>query len=1292
MSAAVERKESLRSSGPEKPSIMKVVSLVDLNGVIGASASLLGRRQALAALERACNSMKAELEHIQFEKLDFGELIVLDHFYNADVAIVDISVQVQQSALFYHIGVRESMGMTDNFVLFYDTDPDITSVLKLSCNFKDNFLPYTLDETDEAVLTDISGIKIISDKMPRCKLWSKLRKGLKEIERDTCAHLKEKFIADLRKAREAYKGEDLRKTLKAMRTRLDDPLLLSVDVVMNMLISYREIQDYDAMVSLVEDLDSLPNNKITNSVGIKHLHAFALNRRNRKGDRDKALDVILEAIESNLDQPVPDMLCLCGRIYKDKFVESDYTDSDSRDQAIDWYRKGFDVQPNEYAGINLATLLVISGKDFASSSELKRIGLTLNNLIGRKGSLPSLKDYWDVATFFEISVLAEEFGKASQAAECMFKLEPPIWYLKSTVGNISLIDNFRKPPGDIEPSLDRQLFNFWMEFFMEATKPDFTGVLYPVLVLEPNKVFMPSYLQLNKDNEEQSIRLWHLFPNQDGKTPHDWLFTAESIKSVSLYKRDCRAVFLYVQQNSDDFQVYFSSESQRQMFYEDVLEIISEHEGAYPDLDDVDYTSGPVQFEYEYDENSCRVTLGRGTYGTVFAARELNTQVRIAVKEVPDNKIQDHQPLHEEIKLHSRLHHKNIVKYLGSLSEDGYFKILMEQVPGGSLSQLLRSMWGPLKDSETTIAYYTTQILEGIKYLHDNKIVHRDIKGDNVLVNTYSGILKISDFGTSKRLTNLNLSAETFTGTLQYMAPEVIDKGARGYGPPADIWSLGCTVVEMATGKPPFIELGSPEAAMFKVGFYKAHPEIPESMSDKVKAFLLRCFEPDPDKRATAAMLLEDPFLKDLMKKKKKHKVHPDFGRSVSVPAGVVPLSPDRDLDNGLRSPDTEGIPSSSSSQNLQHYQAQMSTTSSVMTPTTPTTPEIGERTRTGSFGSTKRGFYLLRKDSERRLTLAQILTKDEDVICDQWLEFLMRDTNITEPKLSKSHLKVMLAGLSEFVKDQNKENLIKGINSVKEDVDFDMAAVNEIQMCLYVFQETVQSILRQQNIQPHWIFALDNFLRNAVQNAIIILSPELGAHIGGANQGASAAAAPPPYHQEEKSSTSGVSTIDSAKSQHIVTGYDNNVVNHLQDQIRALQDENKRLLEQLVQSQQAYQELLKSNLEEKQLLTEHFRLVARAAGDMTDGPSLIVSPSMARRLSIQADDDLVRWLQQLHIDEQTVQKFVDEEYDLETVKEDMTRDDLRRLGIRGGVQLRIWRAIQGYRNNRKRDHSETQV
>ncbi|CAM1309222.1 MAP3K15 (predicted) [Pycnogonum litorale] len=1320
----------------DKPK-MGVVCVIDLVMVEGLS----NRKQAFDEVSRACRNCNATLHRVQFEKLDFGETNVLELFYNADVAIVDLSVQVQQRTLVHQLSVRESFKMKQNVIMCYDTDDQSIISLKLLYSSNDyTFLCYRV-MNNQVILRDQnlrSGRNLLApDDVGfqvdlKMTLYNKLKKILQEVEIQSKAHMKEKFLQDLRKARETHTGNELAAVLHNLRKRLDDPHILSPDVVLNMLISFREIQDYHAMVKLVDDLNTIPNVKFMSTHAVQFHYAFALNRRHQDGDRERALDVIVKLLEKK-DNHIPDILCLCGRIYKDKFVESVHEDEDALEKAIHWYRKGFEVQPNEYAGINLATLLVVAGNEFSKCEELKKIGMVLSKLIGKKGSLESLQDYWDVATFFEISVLAEDYGKAIQAAECMFKLKPPMWYLQSTIGNITLINRFRKKPEGMERSPDDLIFSFWVDYLVAASSDKAEDVIrFPILILEPNRIYMPSYVTVNLGAEEQSVQINNLclrclqnqrkvsFDQQHQCTQlHEWLFLGSNIRSVSLYKRDDRCLFLYVHQNSDDFQTFFPSTALRQKFYDLLIQMNTDEDGIILlDLDS-DSSVQPIQYEYEKDESNKQIILGKGTYGVVYAARDLNTQVRIAIKEVPEKNIGDVQPLHEEIKLHSQLHHRNIVQYHGSVSEGGYFKIFMEQVPGGSLSQLLRLKWGPLKDNESVIRFYTKQILEGLKYLHDQRIVHRDIKGDNVLINTYNGDLKISDFGTSKRLAAMRPNTETFTGTLQYMAPEVIDKGQRGYGAPADIWSLGCTVVEMACGHPPFVELESPQAAMFKVGFYKIHPEIPESMSESMRNFMLACFEIDPDKRATAAELLNHPIFSESSRKKKSSSarlsITPDFNRSVSVPADKMEKRQEKIArfastgDDGLTYLSTKSSPVNSFSRSASSNLCSTGTSDSV----------IDEKTSSGAMGVSnaarhqirrqsssgplspqsdttlttehdQTGFYFVKKSSQRRTTLLKILTEDEDNICKIWFNLLTKKINSLV--LDEEMLLILLKSLREYISEENKKSITHAIGILKGEYDSEVTAINELKLSLLTIQEAVNSVLRNHSIKPHWVFALDNLVRNAADEAINILSPDETLN------------AEERHAQEEERSTSGVDTVNSLKScnddgDSKLAMLRNRVCQELQQKVSTLEDEKLRLLQAIVQLEQDHNDLLQKHLQQKkqdmQLLEKRQKLLSSDDGALANtmsnssyGSSTISCQSVvtdavcgASSTSVfvtppAADPKLLAWLQKLSIDEDCINRFVVEDFKFDDIIHFMTRQDLRRLNLRGGVELKLWRAI----------------
>ncbi|KAL5538346.1 hypothetical protein UlMin_045716 [Ulmus minor] len=258
--------------------------------------------------------------------------------------------------------------------------------------------------------------------------------------------------------------------------------------------------------------------------------------------------------------------------------------------------------------------------------------------------------------------------------------------------------------------------------------------------------------------------------------------------------------------------------------------------------------------------------IGCGAFVSVYLSMNLDSGELIAVKQVltaattasKKKKAQARiKELEEEVKLLKNLNHPNIVGYLGTLRDEETVNILLEYVPGGSISSLLGKFGAFM---EAVIRTYTKQLLLGLEYLHRNGIMHRDIKGANILVDA-KGCIKLADFGASKQVVELATmtGAKSTRGTPYWMAPEVILQTGHTFS--ADIWSVGCTVIEMATGKPPWSQQYQEVAALFYVGTTKSHPPNPEHISAEAKDFLLQCFQEEPNLRPAASELLQHPFV-----------------------------------------------------------------------------------------------------------------------------------------------------------------------------------------------------------------------------------------------------------------------------------------------------------------------------------------------------------------------------------------------------------------------------------------------
>ncbi|VAI07506.1 unnamed protein product [Triticum turgidum subsp. durum] len=273
------------------------------------------------------------------------------------------------------------------------------------------------------------------------------------------------------------------------------------------------------------------------------------------------------------------------------------------------------------------------------------------------------------------------------------------------------------------------------------------------------------------------------------------------------------------------------------------------------------YISPNGRFKRKIRSWSRGVLLGSGSFGTVYEGIS-DEGVFFAVKEVSlhdqgSNAQQCIFQLEQEIALLSQFEHENIVHYFGTDKEDSKLYIFLELVTQGSLV----SLYQKYRLRDTHVSAYTRQILNGLNYLHERNIVHRDIKCANILVHA-NGSVKLADFGLAKQTSKLNV-LKSCKGTVYWMAPEVVNP-KKTYGPAADIWSLGCTVLEMLTRQLPYPDLEWTQA-LYRIGKGEP-PAIPSGLSKEARDFISQCVKPNPEDRPSASKLLDHPFVNRSMR------------------------------------------------------------------------------------------------------------------------------------------------------------------------------------------------------------------------------------------------------------------------------------------------------------------------------------------------------------------------------------------------------------------------------------------
>uniref|UniRef100_A0A673KQW8 non-specific serine/threonine protein kinase n=1 Tax=Sinocyclocheilus rhinocerous TaxID=307959 RepID=A0A673KQW8_9TELE len=262
--------------------------------------------------------------------------------------------------------------------------------------------------------------------------------------------------------------------------------------------------------------------------------------------------------------------------------------------------------------------------------------------------------------------------------------------------------------------------------------------------------------------------------------------------------------------------------------------------------------------------------VGNGTYGQVYKGRHVKTGQLAAIK-VMDVTEEEEDEIKLEINmLKAHSHHRNIATYYGAFvkkspaGQDDQLWLVMEYCGAGSVTDLLKKTKGNCL-KEDWIAYICREVLRGLLHLHSHHVIHRDIKGQNVLL-TENAEIKLVDFGVSAQLDRTIGRRNTFIGTPYWMAPEVIacdDSPDSTYDYRSDVWSLGITALEMAEGAPPLCDM-HPMRALFLIPRNPPPKLKSKKWSKKFQTFVDGCLVKNYLHRPSTETLLRHSFIKDL--------------------------------------------------------------------------------------------------------------------------------------------------------------------------------------------------------------------------------------------------------------------------------------------------------------------------------------------------------------------------------------------------------------------------------------------